>query len=194
DEFLEDLNITDSSKEKVRDALLAPITVNGKTYDNFMVEVGRRMSQSIQPRSGKSAELCAEIALEREGLKRDVHFTVRDERSDLTMHHPNIRKVEKTHRVEVKNLKIRERGVRGLVFDGDSLFGFFDDPGEFTAGNIDVMEKALGKTGGYVYLPPHTLEAITKERLVSPSKALRLNTRFGTDMASFVKSGAIPKT
>ena len=84
-------------------------------------------------------------------------------------------------------------GVRGLSFDGDSLFGFFDDPYEFTEGELKVMEKELDKTGGYVYLPPDTLEMIEEELDVDLSHILRVNTRFGSDMAQFVRTGEIPE-
>jgi hypothetical protein len=50
------------------------------------------------------------------------------------MHHFKLK-----HRIEVKNVKIRERATRGLLFDGDSLFGFFDDESEFTESNVEKM-------------------------------------------------------
>ncbi|MGY5873005.1 MAG: hypothetical protein RTV72_12220 [Candidatus Thorarchaeota archaeon] len=192
DTFLEPLTINDAAKRIVKDALLQPVVVGGVRYENFLVESGRRMSQSIQPRSGKSAELCGELALNREGLEKDVHYAVRDGRSDLTLHYPNIEDSEEIHRVEVKNMKIRERGVRGLAFDGDSLFGFFDSPGEFTVGEIEVIEESLETTGGYVYMPLDTLNIVQTETLAEPSVRLRSNTRFGSDMAVFVNTGELP--
>lgn len=190
DAFLTPLRIPDKVRRIVRKALLKPTKINGVRYESFLVGIGRKMSQSIQPRSGKSAELCGEVSLAREELERNVHFAVRDKRSDLTLYHPDIDTAKKTHRVEVKNMKIRERGVRGLAFDGDSLFGFFDDPGEFTLGELRVIGDALEKTGGYVYLPPDTLEMI--ETPAELNHILRPNTRFGSDMAAFVRTGIIP--
>jgi len=193
DAFLEPLNVNDGAKNIVKDALLEPVVVDGVRYGNFIVESSRRMSQSIQPRSGKAAELCGELALNREGLEKDVHYAVRDGRSDLTLHYPDIENSEEIHRVEVKNMKMRERGVRGLAFDGDSLFGFFDSPGEFTTGEMDVIEDALETTGGYVYMPSYTLNEIQSQILTEPSVRLRPNTRFGSDMAEFVQTGEIPE-
>ncbi|NWF96941.1 MAG: hypothetical protein HXY34_12435 [Candidatus Thorarchaeota archaeon] len=193
DAFLKTLRISESAKAIVREALLQPVTIDGVEYDSFIIGISRKISQSIQPLSGKSSELCAEVALSRAGLKRDVHYRVRDKRSDITLYHPTIQSSICVHRIEIKNLKIRERATRGLVFDGDSMFGFFDDPGEFTEGNIEELQKAVAKTGGYVYLPPETLSELRRRYEDLPS-FLRPNTRFGTDMASFVKSGTIPAT
>lgn len=193
DTFLDPVAIPRKAKQIIRKALLKSVTIDGVKYESFLVGIGRKMSQSIQPRSGKSAEYCGEIELVRNGLERDVHFAVRDERSDLTLFHPDIKTSDEIHRIEVKNMKIRERGVRGLSFDGDSLFGFFDQPGEFTIGELKVMEKELTKTGGYVYLPPDTLEIIEEDLDKDLSHILRMNTRFGSDMAEFVKTGEIPE-
>jgi hypothetical protein len=190
-DFLDSLGVSESVKKIVGTALLKPVKIDGIKYENFIVGIGRRMSQSIQPRSGKSAEYCGEIELTRNGLERDVHFKVRDDRSDLTLYHPDIETANMFHRVEVKNMKIRERGVRGLSFDGDSLFGFFDEPEEFTAGELKEIEKALADTG-YVYLPPETLESIEEQLDKDLSHILRENTRFGSDMAEYVKTGEIP--
>jgi hypothetical protein len=193
DDFLDQLEISANVKQVVRKALLKPVTIDGVWYESFLVGIGRKMSQSIQPRSGKSAEYCGEIELVRNGLERDIHFAVRDERSDLTLFHPDVETADVIHRVEVKNMKIRERGVRGLSFDGDSLFGFFDQPGEFTIGELKVMEKELAKTGGFVYLPPDTLEIIEEELDKDLSHILRENIRFGSDMSEFVRTGKIPE-
>ncbi len=191
DELLQTIPISERARSEVRRALLRPVTVDGVQYSNFIEEVARRMSQSIQPRSGKSAEICAELALEREGLQRDEHFAVRKSRTDLTLYHPNVHSCVKEHRVEVKNVKLRERAVRGLVFDGDTLFGFFNDPDEFTADTIAVLEEKCRQSGGAVYVPPTTLQAIEQEhgRLLG---IFRENTRFGPDMSHFVKTGKIP--
>jgi hypothetical protein len=37
------------------------------------------------------------------------------------VYYPDLRNQKSKHRVEVKNVKLRERGVRGLAFDGDSM-------------------------------------------------------------------------
>ena len=192
DLFLEDIKIPDTAKKAVRKALIKPTIINGVEYENFLIGIGRKMSQSIQPRSGYSAEYCGQIALIQEGLEKDLHFSVRDKRSDLTLFHPDKDNQKKNHRVEVKNMKIRERGVRGLSFDGDSLFGFFDDPNEFTEGEMGVMEDALKETGGYIYMPPSTIEIIKSQVPKKLLHILRPNTQFGKDMAEFVNTGKIP--
>ncbi len=193
DIFIDSLEISDEAKRIVRNALLEPVVIDDVEYESFLVGIGRKMSQSIQPRSGKSAEYCGEIELQRQGLERGVHFTVRNKRSDLTLYHPDLESPKATHRVEVKNMKIRERGVRGLSFDGDSLFGFFDEPGEFTEGELQVIERKLGQTGGYVYLPIGTLKSIEAKIDKDLNHILRENTRFGPDMAKFVQTGSIPR-
>ncbi len=190
DEFLQTIPIPDGARKKVRSALLRPVTVDGVEYSNFIEEVARRMSQSIQPRSGKSAEICAELALQRAGLKRGTHFTVRRNRTDITLHHPNVASCVMEHRVEVKNMKIRERGVRGLEFDGDTLFGFFDDPAEFTTDTIAVLQKKCTRSGGFVYMPPSTLRTVKLRHDQLPN-IFRENVRFGLDMSHFVKTGRI---
>ena len=88
--------------------------------------------------------------------------------------------------MEVKNVKMRERAVRGLGFDGDSLFGFFNDANEFTDDTVKIIDKLCKKSGGFCYIPPTTLKKISTK-----SKFIRPNTLFGKDMAKFVKGGKI---
>ncbi len=40
-----------------------------------------------------------------------------------------------------KNVSLRERVARGLAFDEDSLFGFFNQASEFTESNVRVIES-----------------------------------------------------
>jgi hypothetical protein len=112
---------------------------------------------------------------------------MRKERTDLIVYHPEIYSYKSRHRIEVKNVSLRERAVRGLAFDGDSLFGFFNQLREFTESNIRVLERRCARTGGYCYIPPNTLSQISQTTF-----RFRSNTRFGQDMATFVKTGAIP--
>jgi hypothetical protein len=194
DELLAKLEIDDTSRRVVRNALLSPLRIGDVQYSNFMEEVARRMSQSMQPISGRIAEVCAEIELKRAGLNRDVDYGIREKRTDITIYHPRKERGARTHRVEVKNMKLRERAARGLVFDAESLFGFFDDPGEFTSGNLTVLEKTCIATGGYVYVPPATLEVVRQGHLVPVDSRLRPNTRFAHDMAEFAHEGKISPT
>ncbi|MEM4200245.1 MAG: hypothetical protein QXR91_01630 [Nitrososphaerales archaeon] len=186
-EVLAELNLPKEIHQKVKDKLLEPIVVGGKEYSNFMEEVSRRVSQAFQPLSGYLAELCAERELERFGLQKDYHFTRRKERTDFTIYYPNVYSYKAMHRVEVKNVSLRERAVRGLVFDGDSLFGFFNQLKEFTESNIKVLERQCFKTDGYCYIPPETLEKIPYT-----TTRFRPNTQFGQDMATFARAGKIP--
>ncbi|MDI6916411.1 MAG: hypothetical protein QMC80_01290 [Thermoplasmatales archaeon] len=187
DAFLSTLKISEKDKMKVKKGLLKPVIVDDVRYNNIMEEASRRISQSFQPLSGQIAELCAERELIKFGLKKDIHYTKRKKRTDLIVYYPDIKNVKAEHRVEVKNVKLRERGVRGLVFDGDSLFGFFNSPAEFTQNTVEIIEKTCKSTGGYCYIPPLTLSKIPHK-----SRRLRLNTVFGQDMRRFVKSGKLP--
>ncbi|MEM3390482.1 MAG: hypothetical protein QW491_13925 [Thermoproteota archaeon] len=187
DEILSELNLPEEIHKKVKNKLLEPITVNDRYYSNFMEEVSRRVSQAFQPISGNIAELCVERELIRSGLIKNIHFTKREERTDFIIYHPDKYSRKAKHRVEVKNVSLRERATRGLAFDGDSLFGFFNQVNEFTESNIQVIENLCLKTGGYCYLPPDTLKMI-------PYRTIRFkpNTCFGQDMAFFVRTGRLP--
>jgi hypothetical protein len=197
-EILSTLSLPKDVYKVVKEKLLEPITVGEITYSNFMEEVSRRISQSFQPISGQLAELCAQRELERAGLKEGVNFTIREGRTDFTIYYPkvhpfslvnypNVQTSTVRHRVEVKNVSLRERATRGLAFDGDSLFGFFNQPREFTESNIRVFESLCIKTGGYCYVPPQILREI-------PYKTTRFksNTQFGEDMAAFTRTGKMP--
>ena len=187
DSILSELGLTSDVREMIKKKLLEPIVVGDKEYSNFMEEVSRRVSQAFQPISGNLAELCAERELLRLGLKRDIHYTRRKERTDIIVYYPTVQESQRRHRVEVKNVKLRERATRGLAFDGDSLFGFFNQLGEFTRSNVDVLDSLSEKTGGYCYLPPAILE-----KLEYRGKRFRSNIDFGSDMAEFAKKGRLP--
>lgn len=119
-----------------------------------MEEVSRRISQTFQVISGNIAELCVERELIKVGLKFGVHYVKKAERTDFIIYYPQKEGFKKKHRVEVKNVKLRERGTRGLAFDGDTMIGFFNQPSEFTASNIEVIDNHCRKTNGYCYVPP----------------------------------------
>ncbi len=148
DELLRDLNLPKEVHDKVKKKLLEPITVNNKKYSNFMEEVSRRISQAFQPISGYLAELCAERELQRAGLVRDLHYTRRKERTDLIIYYPDVNSCKTRHRVEVKNVSLRERATRGLAFDGDSLFGFFNQLREFTESNVKILDDLCKRIMG----------------------------------------------
>jgi hypothetical protein len=186
-EILSELSLPKEIHEKVKRKLLEPIVVGDKEYSNFMEEVSRRVSQAFQPISGRLAELCAQRELERAGLKKDYHFARRKERTDFIVYYPNVLSPKARHRVEVKNVSLRERATRGLAFDGDSLFGFFNQVSEFTESNIKVLESLCIKTNGYCYIPPDILRQI-----LYATKRFKPNTQFGEDMAVFAKTGRIP--
>src|SRR5579875_40866 len=185
--FNSDLDLPKEIHHKVKKKLLEPVIIEDKEYSNFMEEVSRRVSQAFQPVSGYLAVLCAERELERVGLVKDLHFTKRKERTDFIVYHPDVNSYKSRHRVEVKNVSLRERGVRGLAFDGDSLFGFFNQPREFTESNVNVLDRQCASTGGFCYIPPDTLTQIPHVTI-----RFRPNTQFGKDMASFTKTGVIP--
>lgn len=193
DDFISELGLSASIGRKVRAELLNPVTVENKIYPNLMVEISRRMSQSVQRVSGKLAESCAQRELERANLVLDMHFSRQRGPIDLLVYHPDRTNVTGEHRVEVKNMKLRERATRGLLAGGDSLFGFFDSFEEFTEEKLGDLSQICTSRGGYVYVPPPTLSHImTQGHNPLLTSILRPNTAFGSDMAAFVQTGRIP--
>ncbi len=186
-QFLKNTSLKGKQLREVKQKMLTPIEAAGVTYSNFMEEASRRISQIFQVISGNIAELCIENFLIETGLEEGIHFTRKQKHTDFIFYYPNRTKPEKEHRLEVKNVKLRERGTRGLAFDGDSMAGFFDDSSEFTQDNIAVIEAHCLKTGGYCYLPPQTLEKI-KHRI----NRFRNNTILAGDMKHFVQTGSLP--
>lgn len=176
------------TKAKIKKELLKPITINKKVYTNFMEESARRISQTFQPISGNLAELCVEKFIIDIGLKKNVHYTRKKNRTDFVFYYPDIKKNKKTHRIEVKNVKLRERGVRGLSFDGDSLLGFFNQSSEFSHATIKIIFEHCKKAGGYCYVPPTLLNQLRNK--VS-DKRFRSNEDFASDMSNFIKRGVI---
>ncbi len=168
----------------IKKELLKPVSKNDIEYSNFMEEVVRRMSQTFQVLSGNIAELCVERELNKAGLQLSVHYVKRAERTDFIVYHPQKTDHKEKHRVEVKNVKLRERGMRGLAFDGDSMIGFFDAPSEFTESNVQIIDDHCKKAQGYCYVPPETL-AHMKWR----GKRFKSNMEFATDMENFVLQG-----
>ena len=171
---------------KIEKELLKPIKVGDIKYSNFMEETSRRISQTFQVLSGNIAELCVERELIKAGLKFEIHYNKKVERTDFIMFYPEKDGFKKRHRIEVKNVKLRERGTRGLAFDGDSMIGFFNQPSEFTASNVEVIEKHCKKTNGFCYVPPETLKNIK-----SKNSRFKSNLEFAKDMKKFVEIGVI---
>lgn len=183
-------NIDKIILERIKKEILKPVKGGEITYSNMMEEASRRISQTFQVTSGNIAEYCVERELEKVGLIKGIHFSHKSKRTDFFFSHPSLNdnKKRKTHRLEVKNVKLRERGVRGLAFDGDSMLGFFDSPSEFTEENIKKIQKHCSKTGGYCYVPPSLYKQI-KEKV--KDKRFKYNTDLAKDMAKFVKKGFI---
>jgi len=179
-------NIPEKIKTKIKEEMLKSIKVEGKEYSNFMEEASRRISQTFQVISGNIAELCVERELMKVRLKLGVHYDKKIERTDFIVYYPKKQGFIKKHRVEVKNVKLRERGTRGLAFDGDSMIGFFDQPSEFTASNVEIIDNHCKERGGYCYVPPQTLKMIKHK-----NSRFRSNTEFAKDMKKFVKTGSI---
>jgi hypothetical protein len=185
--FLSQLNLDSELHARIKKKMLEPIVAGGVEYSNFMEEASRRVSQTFQVISGNIAELCVERELMKAGLQRKIHYKRKIERTDIIIYSPNFQNQRARHRIEVKNVKLRERGTRGLAFDGDSLIGFFDDPGEFTESNVQVIDEYCTKTGGYCYLPPATLEGIR-----AAGSRFRSNTQFGSDALHYIRNGRFP--
>jgi len=173
-------------RRRLKEKMLEPVLAEGVDYSNFMEEASRRISQSFQPISGKIAELCVQRELTKIGLVEGDHFTIREGRTDITIYHTNVHSFRAKHRVEIKNVSLRERAARGLIFDGDSLFGFFNDVSEFSRANVEVIDNLCQRTDGYCYIPSSTLEMMPYK-----GRRFRPNTVFGRDMASFNNTGRI---
>ncbi len=187
DSFLNTTSLKEPQLSELREKLLSPIKVDNVKYSNFMEEASRRISQTFQVISGNIAELCVAAALEKIGLEEEVHYLRKKDRSDFTFYYPSIKSKVNAHRLEVKNVKLRERGTRGLAFDGDSMLGFFDDPAEFTADNIRVIDEHCKKTRGYCYIPPETLKQIKHK-----TQRFKSNLEVSKDMKFFVENAAMP--
>jgi hypothetical protein len=190
DDFLSRMSLMGIPRDlrtRLRKEMLKPLVAGGVEYANFMEEASRRVSQTFQVISGNIAELCAERELVRVGLREGPHYKKKIERTDIVVYFPNSQSQKAKHRVEVKNVKLRERGTRGLAFDGDSMFGFFNSPQEFTKSNVDVIDKQCAKTKGYCYIPPSTLRA-----MLHKGNRFRNNIQFAQDMVHFVRNGRLP--
>lgn len=175
-------------KLKIGHELLKPVKGGDKIYSNFMEEASRRISQVFQVISGNIAELCVEKELIDTGLKLKLNYEKKKEHTDLIIYYPELPNYSKKHRIEVKNVSLRERGTRGFKFDGDSIFGFFNDPSEFTDTNIKIIDEQCRKTGGYCYVPPALLEEIKNK---TRGKKFKSNKEFISDMKKFVEKGII---
>lgn len=190
-EFIRRQSLANLSKEmklKIRQELLKPVKGGEVWYSNFMEEASRRISQTFQSISGNIAELCVEKELIDAGLKLGIHYERKKEHTDLIIYHPEFSKYLKKHRIEVKNVSLRERGTRGLEFDGDSMVGFFNNSSEFTDSNIDIIEGHCKKTGGYCYMPPDTLKKLGDK---VKNKRFKSNKEFLLDVKKFIDKGAI---
>lgn len=182
------INLPTKIKLKIRKELLKPVKGGDVLYRNFMEEASRRISQVFQPISGNLAELCVEKELMDIGLKLNINYKRKKEHTDLIIYYPKLPTFLKKHRVEVKNVSVRERATRGLIFDGDSMVGFFNDPSEFTSNNIEIIDEQCKKTGGYCYVPPLILEKI-KDKI--KDKRFKSNKSFALDMKRFIEKGII---
>ena len=186
DAFLSTTNLKGPELLELRKKMLSPIEIGGTTYSNFMEEAARRISQTFQVISGNIAELCVETALNSVGLQKGFHYLRKKERTDFIFYYPDVKSCKKAHRLEVKNVKLRERGARGLGFDGDSMLCFFDDAGEVTEDNIHVIDDHCSKTGGYCYVPPDTLS-----KFKHATKRFKSNLDVAADMKYFVVNGVM---
>ena len=186
EELLSDSEITDKDKQKIEKVLLKKVIVNDVEYTNPMEEISIKIRQSVQPLSGSLAELCVEYKIQREGLEEKNDYVKRKDHTDFTIYYK--RDKSKMHRIEVKNVSLRERATRGLKFDGDSLAGFFNQPNEFTEENVSVIDKNLKQTGGYCYIPIETLESI-KSKKIERFKDIN---KLGKDMKYFSLKGVMP--
>ena len=119
DDFLSRMSLSsipNEAKTLLRKEMLLPLTANNVEYANFMEEASRRVSQTFQVVSGNIAELCVERELTKVGLREGINYQKKVERTDFIVYYPSIANQKAKHRIEVKNVKLRERGTRGLAF------------------------------------------------------------------------------
>ena len=181
-------NLPKDMKLKIGKELLKPVKGGDKQYSNFMEEASRRISQTFQPISGNIAELCVEEEFKKIGLKEKINYMKKIEHTDFVIYHPKQQNFLKKHRIEIKNVSLRERATRGLAFDGDSIVGFFNDPSEFTIENIDIINNQCIKTSGYCYIPPALL---TQIKDIVKNKRFKSNTELSSDVEKFIRTGII---
>lgn len=184
DAFLRGTSLKGSELEEVRKKMLEPMTANGVEYSNFMEEASRRISQTFQVISGNLAELCVESELQKLGLKDGIDYVRKKGRTDFSFFYRKSKAAQ--HNLEVKNVKLRERGLRGLEFDGDSILGFFDSPEEFTEDTVKRIDAFCTSHKGYCYVPPNTLKAIKYK-----TTRFKSNLDAPKDMAMFVSTGVM---
>lgn len=191
DDFLKQFEFPISSKVMLKRKMLEPVMAGGVLYANFMEEASRRLSQSKQTTSGYIAEWCVRRELENRGLKKNTHYVVRKEKTDIIVYYPNIVSAKSRHRIEVKNVKMRERGIRGLIYDGDSIIGFFDEEDEFRSGAVREINAYCSKQGGYAYVSPLIYNFLRNNKQLTGNTRFKLNTKIGKDMANFCKTGKL---
>ena len=189
--LLDKIEFPITSKNTLRKKMLTPITANGVTYSNFMEEASRRLSQSTQTTSGHIAEWCVQRELNTAGLIKNTHYKTRIDNTDIVVYCPSLTNVKKKHRIEVKNVTMRERGIRGLSYDGDSIIGFFIELEEFGPGTVKEINRHCTKQDGYAYVPPLIFNHIRKQGLLTADCRFKLNTDIGSDMAKFCKMGRL---
>ncbi len=166
--------------------MLKPLKGGDIIYSNFMEEASRRISQTFQSISGNIAELCVENELLNAGLKPKLNYERKKEHTDFIVYYPQISNYNKKHRIEVKNVSLRERGARGLKFDGDSMLGFFNDFTEFTSENINLINAHCNKKGGYCYVPPEIIKNLGSK---VKRKRFKSNEIFVDDVREFISTG-----
>jgi hypothetical protein len=191
DAFLKTLKVSKPVMAVLRRKLLQPVTVNGTDYSNFMEAAVERLKQSNKSTSGRIAERCVQRELEKRRLTENKHFTIRKGGTDITVYHPSMAREKNRHRIEVKNVKMRERGMRGLAYKADSLVGFFDDEREFGANRVREIDEYLRGTNGYAYVSPLVYNFLRKNKQLVSNTRFKLNTEIGKDMANFCKTGKL---
>jgi hypothetical protein len=175
----------------LRRKLLQPITVDGVPYSNLMEEAVKRLNQSTKTTSGRIAEWCVQRELEKKDLRENKHFTIRQDGIDIIVYHPNMKREKNRHKIEVKNVKMRERGIRGLAYKADSLVGFFDEEGEFGANKVREIDEYCRKTNGYAYVSPLIYNFLRNSKQLTSNSRFKLNTEIGKDMARFCNTGKL---
>jgi len=89
DAFLNKLCLEHGLRERIKRAMLEHVVVEGVEYNNFMEEASRRISQTFQVVSGNIAEICCEKELIRVGLRKDVNYKRKIERTDIVVYFPS---------------------------------------------------------------------------------------------------------
>ena len=189
--LLSETKMPEDVRKALKTHMLSPKTIKNKRYFNLLEEAVVPFGNSVKTTTGKIAELCVQTELKRRQLEESKHFSVKKGRGpDIIMYHPDRNTEKSRHRIEVKNINMRERAHRAWVESADSLIGFFQSDKE-VEGQLDILEEIAKSKKGYCYLPSETFKKLKKGGKLKSTTRIKPHGQFGQDMVRFNKTGKI---